>query len=149
MSTHHQLLYHIVFSTKGRKRLLSDSIRDEVFAYMSGICKSLEGFALEIGGFYDHVHLLVRIPAKTSVSEFVGKVKSNSSKHINESKSLKTTFSWQDGFGAFTVSQSQKDLVLDYIRNQMEHHKERSFQDEYLEFLKRHEVDFDERYVFD
>ena len=84
MSTHQQLLFHIVFSTKSRKRLLSDAIRDDVFAYMAGICKNLEGYALDIGGFYDHAHLLVRIPAKVAVSDFVGKLKSNTSKHIND-----------------------------------------------------------------
>ena len=86
MSTHQQLLFHIIFSTKSRKRLLSDTIRDNVFAYMAGICKNLEGFALEVGGFYDHAHLLVRIPAKIAVSDFVGKLKSNTSKHINQER---------------------------------------------------------------
>ena len=71
MSTHQQLLYHIIFSTKGRKRLLNDAIRDDVFAYMAGICRNLKGFALDIGGYYDHAHLLVRIPAKVAVSELL------------------------------------------------------------------------------
>ena len=149
MTTHQQLLYHIVFSTKNRKRLLSDAIRDDVFAYMAGICKNLHGYALEIGGFYDHAHLLVRIPAKIAVSDFVGKLKSNTSKHINEKSGSSLGFAWQDGFGAFTVSPSKKDAVGKYVRNQMEHHQKLTFEEEYLEFLKKHEVDFDERYVFD
>ena len=149
MTTHQQLLYHIVFSTKGRKRLLNDGIRDHVFAYMAGICKNLDGFALEVSGFYDHVHLLVRIPAKIAVSDFVGKLKANTSKHINEKNGSSLSFAWQDGFGAFTVSPSKKDVVATYVCNQMRHHQELSFEEEYLEFLKKHEVDFDERYVFD
>ena len=149
MTTHQQLLYHIVFSTKSRKRLLNDAIRDDVFAYMAGICKNLDGFALEVGGFYDHVHLLVRIPAKVAVSDFVGKLKANTSKHINQNNGSSLSFAWQDGFGAFTVSPSKKAAVGNYVRNQMQHHKELTFEEEYLEFLKKHEVDFDERYVFD
>jgi len=149
MTTHQQLLYHIVFSTKGRKRLLSDAIRDDVFAYMAGICKNLDGFALDVGGFYDHVHLLVRIPAKVAVSDFVGKLKANTSKHINAKNRGRLYFSWQDGFGAFTVSPSNKETVSQYVRNQMRHHQKVTFEEEYLSFLKKHEVDFDERYVFD
>ena len=102
MTTHQQLLFHIVFSTKSRKRLLNDAIRDDVFAYMAGICRNLDGFALEVGGFYDHVHLLVRIPAKVAVSDFVGKLKANTSKHINQNNGSSLSFAWQDGFGAFT-----------------------------------------------
>ncbi|MEM9366529.1 MAG: IS200/IS605 family transposase [Planctomycetota bacterium] len=149
MSTHQQLLYHIVFSTKGRKRLLNDVIRDDVFVYMAGTCNGLGGFAMEVGGYYDHVHMLVRIPARIAVSEFVGKVKSNTSKHLNESNRLAMPFAWQDGFGAFSVSPSNQDAVTRYIRGQMEHHQELTFEDEYLRFLKKHAVEFDPRYVLD
>ena len=149
MSTHQQLLYHIVFSTKNRQRWLTDGFRDEVFAYMIGIAKNQGGVAIRVGGFYDHVHLLVRIPAKLSVSEFVGTLKSNSSKHINDTSEQLRKFGWQDGFGAFTVSVSQKNRVVEYIENQMEHHAGHSFQDEYLHLLKKHEVEYDPRYVWD
>ena len=149
MSTHQQLLYHIVFSTKNRQRWLTDGFRDEVFAYMIGIAKNQGGVAIRIGGFYDHVHLLVRIPAKLSVSEFVGTLKSNSSKHINDTSEQLRKFGWQDGFGAFTVSVSQKNRVVESIENQMEHHAGHSFQDEYLHLLKKHEVEYDPRYVWD
>ncbi|MFG0266900.1 MAG: IS200/IS605 family transposase [Rhodopirellula sp. JB055] len=149
MSTHQQLLYHIVFSTKRRKRLLNDSIREDVFSYLAGVCKRLDGFALEVGGYYDHAHLLVRIPARVAVSEFVGKIKSNTSKHLNEGKPLGVPFAWQDGYGAFSVSPSNKAAVSRYIRGQMDHHRKRSFEEEYLQLLMKHEVEFDERYVFD
>jgi len=149
MSTHQQLLYHIVFSTKNRKHLLTDGFREEVFAYMAGTCIKLEGTAIKVGGFYDHVHLLVRIPAKIAVSDFVGSLKCNTSKHINDTSRKIEKFGWQDGFGAFTVSVSQKDIVLKCIERQMEHHLTHKFEDEYLHLLQNHEVEFDLRYVWD
>lgn len=149
MSTHQQLLYHIIFSTKNRYRWLTDGFRESVFAYMAGTAKELNGFAIKVGGFYDHAHLLVRIPAKIAVADFVGKLKSSTSKHINESSGLIKKFGWQDGYGAFSVSVSAKDAVIAYIEKQMEHHKAQSFEDEYLAMLAKHEVEYDEKYVFD
>lgn len=143
MSTHQQLLYHIVFSTKGRRALLqNEKLREEVFAYLAATAKKLGGFPIIVGGYIDHVHLLVRIPAKESVSHFVGQVKANTSKNFE-------ALYWQDGFGAFTVSPSVKDSVYAYIANQMEHHSQTSFEDEYLLLLQKHEVEFDRKYVFD
>jgi len=108
-STHQQLLYHIVFSTKNRKPYLAnENHRAKVFAYMAGIAKNLEGFALEIGGWVDHAHLLVRIPPRTAPSDFVGRIKASTSKHVNETSGLIRKFSGQEGFGAFSVSVSQK-----------------------------------------
>ncbi len=149
MSTHQQLLYHIVFSTKNRQRWLTDGFREKVFAYMAGTANDLNGFAIKIGGFYDHAHLLVRIPAKIAVSEFVGQLKASTSKHINETSGLMRKFGWQDGFGAFTVSLSSKDAVVAYIENQMEHHRKQTFEDEYLAMLTKHGIEYDPRYVFD
>lgn len=151
MAAHQQLLYHIVFSTKERRPLLQDEqFREGVWAYMAGVARNLDGFAIRIGGYHDHVHLLVRIPAKTAVSDFVGKLKANTSKHINESRdSAAFKFHWQDGYGAFTVSPSQKDVVVAYIDSQMEHHGSQSFQDEFLQLLKRHEVDYDPKYIWE
>ena len=128
---------------------MTDGFRDEVLAYMIGIAKNQGGVGIRVGGFYDHVHLLVRIPAKLAVSEFVGTLKSNSSKQINDTSEQLRKFGWQDGFGAFTVSVSQKNRVVEYIENQMEHHASHSFQDEYLHLLKKHEVEYDPRYVWD
>ena len=147
--THQQLLYHIVFSTKNRKPYLSDGHREKTFAYMAGIAKNLEGFALEIGGWVDHAHLLVRIPAKIAVSDFIGRLKASTSKHINDTSGKILKFGWQDGFGAFSVSVSQKDRVAAYIRNQIEHHRRESFQEEYIALLEKHEVEYDPRYIWD
>jgi putative transposase len=149
MSTHQQLLYHIVFSTKNRQRWLTDGFREKVFAYMAGTAKDLHGFAIRVGGFYDHAHLLVRIPAKIAVAEFVGQLKANTSKHINDTSGLIRKFGWQDGYGAFTVSVSAKDRVVAYIENQMEHHAKQTFEDEYVNLLAKHEVEYDPKYVFD
>ncbi|MEZ6043141.1 MAG: IS200/IS605 family transposase [Planctomycetaceae bacterium] len=150
MAAHQQLLYHVVFSTKERRPLLQDDqFREGVWAYMAGVARNLDGFAIRIGGYYDHAHLLVRIPAKVAVSDFVGKLKANTSKHINESRDAGMRFHWQDGYGAFTVSPSWQNAVVAYISRQMEHHRKQSFQDEFLEILKRHEVDYDPKYIWE
>lgn len=149
MSTHQQLLYHIVFSTKNRKQWLTEEFRAKVFAYIAGCCKELGGHAVIVNGYFDHIHLLVRIPAKIAVSEFVGKLKSRSSKHINDTNRLTLKFGWQDGFGAFTVSVSAKDKVYQYIENQVQHHQNHSFESEYLGLLEKHGVEYDVKYVFD
>ncbi|MCA8999431.1 MAG: IS200/IS605 family transposase [Planctomycetaceae bacterium] len=149
MSTHQQLLYHIVFSTKNRQRWLNDAIRDDVFSYLAATCRELDGFALIVGGYYDHVHLLVRIPTKVAVAEFVGKIKASSSRRINQNSGVLNNFGWQDGYGVFTVSTSMKDTVYTYIANQMEHHSRQSFEEEYVILLKKHGVDYNPTYVFD
>ena len=150
MASHQQLLYHIVFSVKNRQLLLQDDdFRDDVWAYMAGVVKNLDGFAIKIGGYYDHAHLLVRIPAKISVAMFVGGVKANTSKHINESREANLKFHWQDGYGAFTVSPSQSDRIVSYISNQMEHHRTRTFQDEYLLLLRKHGIEYDPKSLWE
>jgi putative NIF3 family GTP cyclohydrolase 1 type 2 len=116
---------------------------------MAGSAKALNGFAIKVGGYYDHAHLLLRIPSKIAVSDFVGQLKANTSKHINETSGLIRKFGWQDGFGAFTVSLSSKDAVCAYIEKQMEHHSKQSFEDEYLAMLVKHMVEYDPKYVFD
>jgi putative transposase len=150
LASHHQLLYHIVFSVKERRPLLqNDAFRADVWAYMAGVCKNLDGFALSVGGYYDHSHLLVRIPAKVAVADFVGAVKANTSKHINESRNASLKFHWQDGYGAFTVSTSQKDAIEAYIDNQIEHHRVLTFQEEYLKLLERHAIEYDPKYMWE
>lgn len=150
MSSHQQLLYHIVFSTKERRLLLRDDrFRESVWRYMAGVASNLEGHALRIGGYYDHAHLLVRIPAKIAVADFVRQLKANSSKHINEENNSILKFHWQDGYGAFTVSRSKVDAVLTYIDGQLEHHRKRTFQEEYLKMLADHEVDYDLQYLWE
>ncbi|MBL8890084.1 MAG: IS200/IS605 family transposase [Planctomycetaceae bacterium] len=149
MSTHQQLFYHVVFSTKNRKPWLTDQFRPKVFAYMAGACENLGGFALIVNGYVDHAHLLTRIPAKIAVAEFVGKLKSNTSKHINDTSGLILKFGWQEGYGVFSVSRSAKDRVYQYIENQVAHHQHQTFEQEYLQLLDKHEIEYDLKYVFD
>jgi len=115
---------------------------------MAGTVKNLGGFAIKIGGYYDRVHLLITIPAKVSVSSFVGQLKANTSRYINQTSDKIAKFGWQDGFGVFTVSPSQQDNLKLYIENQIEHHTTRPFEDEYVELLNRQGVEFDPQYVW-
>lgn len=149
MSTHQQLLYHIVFSTKNRQRWLKEGWRDGVWAYMAGTTRELGGMPVIVGGYEDHVHLLLHIPAKLAVSHFIGRLKASTSRWINQSSGVPEKFGWQDGFGAFSVSPSQKSRVTRYIGSQVRHHQKVSFQDEYLNLLERHEVQYDHRYVWE
>jgi REP element-mobilizing transposase RayT len=151
MACHQQLLYHIVFSTKDRRPLLrDDSFRESVWRYMAGVVSKLEGHALRIGGYYDHAHSLLRIPAKIAVSDFVRQLKANTSKHINEEKKVSLQkFHWQDGYGAFSVSRSKADAVIAYIDRQLEHHHKVNFQDEFLKMLADHEVEYDPQYLWE
>ncbi|MFN5853397.1 MAG: IS200/IS605 family transposase [Pirellulaceae bacterium] len=149
MGTHHHLLYHIVFSTKNRQRWLVQGFREKVFGYLAGVANQSDGQTLIVNGYLDHVHLLVRIPAKYAVSDFVGKIKSCSSKHLNETSGILRKFGWQDGYGAFTVGATEKDRVIHYIERQEEHHRSIPFESEYLKLLKDNEMEFDPKYLFD
>ena len=131
-NTFSNLVYHIVFSTKNRQPMIQPSFRDELEKYITGIIKA-EGCALiEIGGMPDHLHIVARFRPDRSVSEMVRLIKANSSKWVNETRGLAGRFEWQVGYGAFTVSQSQVEQLREYVRGQEEHHRTRSFQEEYL-----------------
>lgn len=146
--TFSHLLVHVVYGTKRREPFLVQEIRNEVFAYMGGIVHELGGAPLAIGGMTDHVHLLVEIPPALSVVELLRVVKTNSSRWVHEKWPNRKRFSWQTGYAAFSVSQSNASGVIRYIRNQKSHHQKVSFRDEYLAFLKKHEIPYDERYLF-
>ena len=150
MSTHQQLLYHVVFSTKNRKPYLQNKeFREEVFRYLAGTIEGLGAKSLIVGGYVDHVHRLVRVPAKECVSKIVGQTKSSTSLHINSNSNQIQKFGWQDGFGVFTLSSSEKDRIYHYIATQEEHHSGRSFEEEYRSLLEENEVMYDEKYLFD
>ena len=149
MSTHTCLTYHVVFSTKYRKRMIHQDWRDDLYAYIGGIIRGEKGILLEIGGIEDHIHVLAGFHPATSVAEMVKRIKGNSSKWINEESKTHQRFSWQAGYGAFTVSHSQETLVQRYIQNQEDHHRTRTFEEEFLEILNRHNIEYDPRYVFE
>lgn len=123
--------------------------RGKVWAYMAGIAGGLNMRAVRVGGYFDHAHLLVQIPAKMAVSDAVRLLKANTSRHINEERLSPYRFSWQDGYGAFTVSRSSVELVVAYIDRQLEHHRERSFQEEFLKMLADHGVEYDAKYLWE
>jgi putative transposase len=146
-NTYTSLQYHVVFSTKNREPILEKTIRTQLFPYLAGIAAENGVIALELGGVLDHVHLLVAVPASMPLSKAVQLLKGGSSHWMNESFPQRGVFRWQDGYGAFTVSQSQIDSVQRYIQNQEEHHRTKTFAEEYRMFLRRHGVAFDERFL--
>ena len=148
-NTFTSLQYHIVFSTKDREPWLRPGVRERVWAYLGGIAGTNQLKPLLIGGVDDHVHLLLGIPPTIAVSEALRKVKGGSSIWIKQNISGYRGFAWQDGYGAFTVSKSQEAGIRKYIGNQREHHRKKTFQEEYLALLKRHEIEYDERYLWD
>ncbi len=141
------ILLHFIFSTRGRRPLIGPEFRQDLFAYLGGIVRSLDGTALAINGASDHVHMLVRIRPAQSAAEIARVVKTNSSRWAREK--WKPDFAWQTGYGVFSVSESNVGAVSKYIAGQEEHHKKHSFQEEFVAFLKKHGVPYDERYLWD
>ena len=147
--TFSKLIYHVIFGTKHREPLITPALREELYRYVAGIVRGQDGVLFEIGGVPDHVHVVVQIRPDTAVAEMVRLIKANSSKWANERPDSPGRFSWQRGYGAFTVSLSQLEGVREYVRNQEQHHRRRTFQEEFVEFLNRHGIEFDERYLWD
>jgi REP-associated tyrosine transposase len=144
--TYGNVVVHLIFSTKQRMPLITPEIRSDLFAYLGGIVRELHATALIINGACDHVHMLVRIRPAHSIAEIARVIKTNSSKWMHD-KGHK--FAWQSGYGAFSVSESNIPAVTRYIATQNEHHKKRSFQEEFVAFLKKNNVAYDERYIWD
>ncbi|MBE9468108.1 MAG: IS200/IS605 family transposase [Bacteroidetes bacterium] len=148
-NTYTQINIHAIFSVQGRKNLLKDNFRENLFKYISGILKNNKQFPLAINGFTDHVHIFFELHPTTAISDILRIVKTNSSKWINENHFINGHFSWQAGYGAFSYSHSQRNNVIKYIINQKKHHSKKSFKDEYLELLKKFKIEFDDHYVFE
>jgi REP element-mobilizing transposase RayT len=146
-STHLSLHYHIVFSTKLRASIISRNWSRELHALLGGIAANLGAVPQEIGGMADHVHLLLSLRATHCLADVVRDLKANSSRWAND-REREQGFQWQEGYGAFTVSAQNTPKVAEYIRNQEEHHRVRTFQEEYLALLNRGMVDFDDRYLW-
>ena len=148
-ASHTNLLYHFVFSTKERRALVTPKLQAELYPYIGGIVRSERGILLDIGGMPDHVHLVARLRADTAVADMVRLVKANSSKWANERKDLTDGFAWQAGYGAFTISQSQLPTVREYVQTQERHHRRKTFQEELVALLKKHGIEYDERYLWE
>jgi REP element-mobilizing transposase RayT len=145
-SSYCNLLYHIVFSTKGREPWLACAIGPRVHEYIGGAIRSENGIALIVNGRADHVHILAKLRQDKAISKTIGEVKANSSGWISRTFKDATGFAWQEGYGAFTVSESQVPKVRRYIERQEEHHRRVSFLEEFKVLLKAHRLPFDERY---
>lgn len=148
-NTYSQLYIQIVFAVKGRQNLISKNNKDEIYKYITGIITNHKQKLIVINGMPDHIHILVGIKPDISLSNLVRDIKSNSSKFINEQKWINGKFEWQTGFGAFSYGHSQLANVIKYIENQEEHHKTKTFREEYITFLKLFNIDFKNEYLFD
>lgn len=146
-NTYSSLFYHIVFSTKHRHPFIGAEIENRVWAYIGGVARKHKMTALQIGGIEDHVHALIIALPILSPSQIAQFLKGDSSKWIHAEFANLRDFAWQDGYGAFTVSKSKLPEVIRYIQNQRERHKVKSFEEEYLDLLRLHEVEYDERYL--
>lgn len=147
-NTYTQITIQAIFAVKGRENIITNNWRNDLHQYIAGIIRN-ESTLLAVGGWKDHIHIFAGIPPTLSVSEFVQKAKSNSSKWINDQRFVKGKFQWQEGYGAFSYSRSQRDDVINYIMRQEEHHKTSSFQEEYVDFLKKFEVEYNPEYLFE
>jgi REP element-mobilizing transposase RayT len=147
-NTYTNLLFHIVYGTKYRKPLIKAEWQDDLYGDMGGIIRDQKGILLSAGGMPDHVHLLAKLPPTIAVSDMLRLIKANSSKWAGERDDV-PYFEWQEGYAAFSVSESQVDRVRDYVLHQEEHHRTMPFKQEYLGLLRKHKIEFDERYVFE
>jgi putative transposase len=144
-----KIIVHLVYSTKNRERVLTEQIRDELHRYTGGILRELGSPALLINSVEDHVHIVFSLTRTRTISEIVEAVKIGTSKWLKTKGSEFSQFHWQSGYGVFSVSQSNLDDVLKYVANQPEHHRRKTFQEEYRELLKRYQIEYDEKYVWD
>ena len=147
--TYSQIYIQIVFAVQGRQNLLAKEWRDEVFKYMSGIIKNKGQKPIIVNGVEDHAHVFVGLKPAMALSDLVRDIKNNSSNFINDHAWIKGRFNWQEGYGAFSYSHSQIENVYNYILNQEQHHAKQTFQDEYMDFLRKFEIEHDIKYLFE
>ncbi len=148
-NTYTQIYVQIVFAVQGRQNIIAEKNRDQLEKYICGIVSNKKSKPLAIYCNPDHTHILIGLHPSVAVSDMARDIKASTSKWINENKWIKGNFRWQEGFGAFTYSKSQIDSVVKYILNQREHHKQKTFREEYLDFLEKFNVDYNEKYLFD
>jgi REP-associated tyrosine transposase len=142
------LLFHVIFGTKGRVPSIDEDVRGSPHAYVGGIVRELNGIAIVVNGTADHLHGLIKLPPTLAISDAMRLVKTNSSKWMHDEK-RRTKFGWQSGYAAFTVSESGVRAVRAYIEQQEEHHRKKTFAEEYIEFLEKNRIPYDPRYVFE
>jgi len=147
MATYTQIIYHVVFATKNRERVLDKSGRENLFRYIWGIVKNHEGHLFRLNGVEDHIHILTSLHPSVCLSDFVKAIKTGSSKWIKENRVFPQFQYWQEGYGAFTHSIQDKDRLIEYIKNQEDHHRRTDFLDEYRRLLQEAGIAFDEKYL--
>ncbi len=148
-NTYSQISIHSVFAVKDRENFITRDWRDDMHRYMSGIITGNNAKSFAVGGWKDHVHIFFGMPVTTCIADFMSIVKASSSKWINEQGFIKGKFQWQSGYGAFSHSKSQRDGVINYIMTQEEHHRIKTFKEEYLKMLTDFEVEYEEKYLFE
>jgi putative transposase len=147
--TYTNLLTHMIFSTKERRPFLDAPLKKKLFPYLGGIIRNLKGSALAINGPTDHVHILMALPPTIAIADAASKIKSNSSGWVHDEYKLCPQFKWQVGYGGFSVSESNVEAVKKYIADQEEHHKTMTFKEEFVAFLKKNKIKYDDRYIWD
>lgn len=148
-STYSQVYIQVVFAVKGRQSLIHSSWEEELYKYITGIVQNKEQKMLAINGMPDHIHFLIGMKPSCTLSDLVREIKKSTNVFINEKKFCSFKFEWQEGYGAFSYSHSALDAVISYIGNQKEHHRKKSFKEEYVDFLKKFEVEYNEEYLFE
>ena len=141
-------LYHCVYSTKNRAKIITPELQERRWPYMGGIARDNGMKALAIGGIEDHVHLLLSLPSTLAIARAIQLIKGNSFKWVHETFPDLAHFAWQEGYGAFSIGVSQIETTTAYIQNQAEHHRQKTFQEEFLSFLKKHVIEYDPRFVW-
>ena len=148
-NTFSQLYVHVVFAVKGRSNCIDAKWKEKLYRYINGLINNKGQHLMMINGVADHVHLLIGLKPECNLSELIRDIKSNSSKWVNENRLVPGRFEWQTGFGAFSVGQLQVQRIVNYIKNQEEHHREKTFRDEYVEFLNSEGIQFNPKYIFE
>jgi REP element-mobilizing transposase RayT len=148
-NTYSQINIHAVFTVKNKDNALHLSFRDRLFEYIYGTIKNANQYPIVVGGYIDHIHIFFELNPDYKISDIIRMVKANSSKWINDNNFIKSKFSWQSGYGAFSYSRSQRDNVINYIVNQKEHHTKKTFRQEYQDFLDNYDILCEPKYLFD
>lgn len=141
-------LIHFVWSTHDRREWIAEPWEDRLYGYIGGIARNKSARLLQAGGMPDHIHLLVSLPPTVAISDMANALKSNSSRWIHDEIDGMKVFTWQEGYGAFSVSRSNEESVANYIKRQKEHHRKRDFKTEFLELLNRHGIEYDPQYIW-
>ena len=144
-----KILLHIVFSTKNRADIIPESVLKDLHSYIAGICRNNNSEAFRVGGTENHIHISCSLPRTMTVSELLEEIKKTSSKWMKSQENVSNNFSWQSGYGVFSLRQSNLDVLIKYIDNQKEHHKKKSYKEEFIDFLEKYKIEYNEKYLWD